>query len=217
MTESGSGISFDRAAYVDAGPRQACGMCRRPLGSEYWKWYNKVLCESCRGRAAALVADSQSPATFARAALLGGGTALGCGIAYAFFATFAGRWALVTIGIGYLVARVVRKASHGIGGVQYQVLATVLTYFASAMAYPPTMVQDLEDIFSAPSYLLHTLLELPLAPIAAMTHYPLNGLIIGFGLWEAWRMTRGVATTVEGPFRAAAPAPEALPQQTSSP
>lgn len=136
------------------------------------------------------------------------------------FAHSQGPWALVTVGIGYLVARVVRKASRGVGGVQYQVLAAVLTYLASAMAYPRTMVQDLEDVFSAPSYLLHTLLELPLAPIAALGHSPWNALIMGFGLWEAWRMTRGIAVTVEGPFRASAasppPPPHASPQQTSS-
>lgn len=206
MTESSSGLSFEKAAYVDAGARAhaACGMCKRPLGSEYWKWLNQALCASCRDKAQRLLADSRSQVAFAKAAGLGGAAALGCGVAYALFVrTTHVSFALGTIGIAYAVGRVIRKASRGVGGLRYQVLAVVLTYLAAAMAYVPSIFLDLEDVFTQPAYLLHTLAMLPIAPIIAFTQSPLEALIVGFGLLQAWRITRAAAPAVEGPFRVA--------------
>jgi hypothetical protein len=221
MTEQSPSISFDRAAYVDAGARQACGTCRGALGGEYWKFGKHVLCGSCRTQASNLVADVQKPATFARAALLGAGAALGCGVAYALFVRLmnGGQWALGTIAVGYVVARVLRKTSRGLGGVQYQVLAVALTYLASAMAFVPSIVFDLEDVLVQPRYLLAALAQLPTAPIIASMHDPLAALIIGLGLWEAWRLSRGAAVAVEGPFQVAVPVTSAPPpqQQPTSP
>src|SRR5262249_8248722 len=50
------------------------------------------------------------------------------------------------------------------------------------------------------------------APVLAAAEAPLGLLIVAFGLWEAWKLTRGVPLAIEGPFRAAAaanPAPAA--------
>lgn len=38
-------------------------------------------------------------------------------------------------------------------------------------------------------------------------------LIIGFGVWEAWKINRRTAPTIAGPFRVAAPARPALPSE----
>jgi hypothetical protein len=214
MTQQSSGLSFDRAAYVDAGARQVCGMCRGPLVGEYWKFHTHVLCGACRTQASKLVADVQTPATFARAALLGAGAAFACGLAYAVFVrTTHWQFALGTIAIGYVVARVLRRTTRGVGGVQYQVLAVALTYLASAMAFVP----DLEDVLSQPSYILAALVELPIAPIVVSLHDPLAAFIIGIGLWEAWRLSRGVPVAVEGPFQVAVPVTSAPPPQPTSP
>jgi hypothetical protein len=41
------------------------------------------------------------------------------------------------------------------------------------------------------------------APLLEVTESPLGLLIVGFGLWEAWRLSRGLPLTLDGPYRVA--------------
>ncbi|HEY4012284.1 MAG TPA: hypothetical protein VGM06_03015 [Polyangiaceae bacterium] len=46
------------------------------------------------------------------------------------------------------------------------------------------------------------------APFLEATEAPIGLLIVGFGLWQAWKLTRGPPPSIEGPFRIeAAPVP----------
>jgi hypothetical protein len=239
-SEAGPALSFDRAEYTgsaESGP--PCANCARPLGEQYWQWQAKPICESCRGGLSALLAESQSQKAFARAALLGGATALGSGVAYAVFVALTHyQLALVTIGIAFLIAKVMRRCSGGIGGRKYQILAVVLTYLASAMGYAPGVYAGFRSAASeqeagphatvapaangAPAtdhgssgdgrpgagafvaafamFLAFTLA----APILAATEAPIGLLIVGFGLWEAWKLLRGLPISLDGPYRATA-------------
>jgi hypothetical protein len=170
------------------------------------------------------------------------------------YAIFVGmtkiQFALITIGIGYLVAKTVRKASGGLSGRKFQVLAVVLTYLAATMGYAPGILGALKD--SADKHHAATaasgtpaapgaapasppapgasedegakkpvgVMELVLgigillgimlaAPFLEITDAPLGLLIVLFGLWEAWRLSRGVNLAIEGPFRVAPGAPAA--------
>jgi hypothetical protein len=233
-SEPNPGISFDRAAYADkreGGP--PCANCSRPLGEQYWQWQTRPICGDCRGRLTELLAESQSSKSFGRAALLGGGTALACGVGYAVFVAVTHiQLALVTIGIAFVVARVIRRCSGGIGGRKYQILAVALTYVASAMGYAPGVYGGFKsaaaehssssrsssatstDDDGAPSDHRRggpgaTLTALALffaftlaAPVLAATEAPIGLLIVGFGLWEAWKLSRGLPLTLDGPYRA---------------
>jgi hypothetical protein len=182
-----------------------------------------------------------------KAVLSGGLMALACGVGYAVFvAVTKYQLALLTIGIGILVANAVRKASRGVGGTRFQVLAVVLTYLASAMGYFPavwrgaaegaehaksqaasgesratgsstdtaasggsTEKTSLSEVVGAVAMLLVLLLAYTLAaPFLAKD--VLGLLIVGFGLWEAWRRSRASPLVIEGPFRVA-------PQATGPP
>ncbi len=151
MSDAASELSFEHATYDaknSASPgepqRPPCSSCNGSLGDEYWKLHSHVVCAGCRARFEATMASSQSKASFGKAALLGGGTALGCGIVYAMFVAFTGyQLALVTIFIAYLVATVIRKCSSGMGGRRYQILAVALTYLASSMGYAPAIFDEL--------------------------------------------------------------------------
>ncbi len=151
MSDAASELSFEHATYEAKGSaspgeahRPPCSSCNGPLGDEYWKLHSHVVCAGCSTRFEATMASSQSKASFGKAALLGGGTALGCGILYAIFVAFTGvQLALVTIFIAYLVAKVIRKCSSGIGGRRYQILAVALTYMASSMGYAPAIFDEL--------------------------------------------------------------------------
>jgi hypothetical protein len=41
------------------------------------------------------------------------------------------------------------------------------------------------------------------APVLAATSAPIGLLIVGFGLWEAWKLSRGLPLTLDGPYRTA--------------
>jgi hypothetical protein len=128
--------SFDRATYAPgaaAGPR--CANCQAAIRDRYWRAQNRLFCAACHVKIAAVIDNAHAQASFGKALLLGGLTALGCGIAYAIFVQVSGiQLALVTIGIAFVIAKVVRKVS-GLGGRRFQILAVVLTYIASAMGY----------------------------------------------------------------------------------
>jgi hypothetical protein len=241
--DEGGGLSFDKAAYegeAAAGPR--CSSCNKALGEQYWQWLAKPVCESCRANIMQTLKASQSKQAFGRAVLLGGLTSLGCGIAYAIFVGLTDiQAALVTIGIAFVVAKVLRRCSNGIGGRKYQVLAVVLTDAASAMGYAPALFNGMRESSaeSAPAngsdasktakvpeaamsskadqegaslgsivLALGALFAFLLAaPILAATEAPLGLLIVGFGLWEAWKLTHGLPLELEGPFRVVAAAP----------
>jgi hypothetical protein len=245
-------LSFDKATYThDASAGPPCSNCKGPLGEQYWQWQTRSVCAKCRGQLSELLERSQSKSAFWRAVWLGSATALGCGVAYAIFVAVANfQFALVTIGIAFLIAKVMRRCSAGVGGRKYQILAVVLTYVASAMGYAPGVMSGLRgDSDEAESASQPTaagakpdrpksaarareareahaptnehvgagqlLLGLALifgitlaAPILAATEAPMGLLIVGFGLWEAWKLSRGLPLTLDGPYRAGAAGPE---------
>jgi len=130
-------LSFDTTAGAVS---QSCTDCGNALTQRYWEWQGKAVCADCHDSLSQRLAADRNSASFPRALLLGGGTAIGCGIAYAVFVAVTDfQLALITIGIAYLVGRVVRNASRGFGGLRYQLLAVVLTYVASTMGYAPAL------------------------------------------------------------------------------
>jgi hypothetical protein len=191
--------------FASARPSAPCGNCRKALGDPYWTWQRHAVCASCRDRLTALMTDSQSAAAFGKAALQGAFAALVCGVAYAVFVAVTNyQLAFATIGIAYVIAKVVRGASRGVSGVRYQVLAVALTYFASTMGYVPALYEGLKQAShdSKPVVLLAILLA---APFLELSESPLGAIIVAIGLWQAWKQTRGVPTAIDGPFRSAAP------------
>jgi hypothetical protein len=252
--EEGRVIDFDRAKYraQDGGASASaapCAHCKQPIEGEYWKVQAQAVCKRCRDQVSELVGRSTSAKSLGKAALHGGLVALGCGLGYAIFAGITHiQLALVTIGIAFVVARVVRKASGGIGGRRFQVLAVALTYLASTMGYVPSVYKGLvegsenaqhaevaksgadvganasppADQAGAPKHspivalamLAGILLAVSLAaPFLELTEAPLGLLIVLFGLWEAWKLTREAHVAIEGPFRLA-PGEPPLPQSS---
>lgn len=218
-------IEFDRAEYGPESPGVArCSSCKQAIGEQYWTFRSSPVCDPCRRAIEASVAKATSGASLGRAALRGGGVALACGIGYAIFVAVTHlQIAFITIGIAFVVAKVVRSASGGIGGRRFQLLAVALTYVASAMGYLPGIlgtvlkggveVKDVVVVLKLAGIAFGYALA---APFLELTEAPLGLLIVGFGLWEAWRLTREAPVALEGPFRIApagqgTPPPAALP------
>ena len=82
----------------------------------------------------------------AKALLMGSGAALlGALIHFSVLHFLQINAALVTILMGWLVGKAVRKGSGGRGGWRYQVMALLLTYLSIAMAYVPLLIGELRS------------------------------------------------------------------------
>ena len=76
-----------------------------------------------------------------RAALYGGGAALGGCPLYALVAiVLHAEIGLIAILVGWMVGKAIRHASYGRGGRPQQILAVTLTYFAITTSYIPVIL-----------------------------------------------------------------------------
>jgi hypothetical protein len=251
-TKQTSELQFETATYEKPESHASCQVCRRRLGAAYWQWIGRMVCEKCRSDVAMLEANARRGKTFARALGLGGAAAIGGGVGYAIFVKVTNiQLALVTIGIGWLVAKAIRKVTKGFGGVRFQVLAVALTYVGASMGYAPAVFEALSNARThapatassassstakspgiapvsvapegsvssadqtAPSRPpsprhaspLGAIIALVLlaglviaAPVLTIAQAPIGALIVVFGLYQAWKMTKSVSSRVEGPF-----------------
>ena len=214
-------LQFDKveASTVDAGSSEAVGMscanCRKPISTRYYQIAGRPLCEPCKALVAqeliARHARGSSPLAFSRATLFGLGAAAAGGALYLAIIVFTGlEIGLVAIASGYLVGRAVRAGAWGMGSVAHQGLAAALTYLSVVFAYAPMTLQVQAQGAAAQAGGFELLLSLLTAPAArVLSNMPtglIGGLIIGFGIYQAWRMTGDDAAKITGPFQIGAPA-----------
>ena len=119
---------------------QACVVCKQPVGDTYYHAQGHVVCPLCAQR---IQSGQQAPPALSllRAALYGGGAALGGCIVYALVAiVLNAEIGLIAILVGWMVGKAIRHASDGMGGRPQQILAVTLTYFAISTSYIPVMI-----------------------------------------------------------------------------
>ncbi len=212
MPEPTADLQFEHATYEQAPQGVVCAMCKKPVGAEYWQWTGRVTCAGCVANLRQLEAHALSPVTFGRAVLVGTAAALGCGAAYAIFvAVLHFQFALVTIGIAYVVATAIRKQTGNISGRSYQVLAMALTYLGGSMGYLPYLFPSgttAGQVLGALPEVVRLMLE---APFVAAKSSPLGLLIVGIGLLEAWRRARPLPMVFTGPYRVPPPGASPVP------
>ena len=227
-------LQFDRAERTAAPAEATCAVCRQPVGATYYEVNGNVTCPRCRGQILATWNRGSPGKRFAKAFALGGAAAvLGAGGYFAFVALSGMDWSLVTVLIGLFVGVTVRKGSNGRGGWRYQALAMFLTYCAIAATdsslIAREMAKDLRPTVDSSATAATTtsgsavakererpgpialamgltlLLGLAFAaPILTGIAAPLHLVIAGFGVYAAWKINRGAALRVTGPYQAAA-------------
>jgi hypothetical protein len=150
MPHSSDDLQFDSALPADAsaptGP--ACGECGEAISVYYYETAGHTVCRRCKMNyeAANGAGGGTSGSRLAGAVVLGGlgaiaGAAIYLGVAY-----FTGyEVGLIAILVGFIVGKAVFVGSGKRGGRRYQVLATVLTYFAISVSYVPAMVMQMVD------------------------------------------------------------------------
>lgn len=160
-----------------------------------------------------------------------GAAVVGAAIYWAVLALAHLEIGLVAILIGYMVGTAVRRGAGMRGSLRFQILAVVLTYGAVALAYTPVVVSEVfksqqnktatasspapqQTALTSPTrsrqppplqaliMMFGFIAALPvLVVVGSMPSGLLSGLIIGFGLRQAWRMTGQARIEVFGPYR----------------
>jgi hypothetical protein len=116
---------------------------------------------------------------------------------------------LVTIFIGYMTGKAVRKGARGLGGRPQQILATLLTYFAMNAAFVLSALFQMTNEKALPlAGMVAVALRYSLFPIFLLSpsaSMVLDLLIYFFGLSQAWRLARRHDIVVTGPLGTEAP------------
>jgi hypothetical protein len=137
-------------------------------------------------------------AAFPLALLYGAGAAVVGAIGYALVGLTGFMVSIVTIGIGYIVAKAMMTATRGIGGQRYQIAAVILTYLSASVGRVIDIVvaaqkEGISLSQISPTFLVTYSL---FGPFLRLTHdlgWGLMGLLILFyGLRTAWQMAAGV-------------------------
>jgi hypothetical protein len=200
-------LQFERAEF-DAAAAKACTGCHQPIAGAYFDVNGQPFCEACTMSIRQAHGHSPGGAAFVRA--LGAGLiagAVGSTLYYLVEKISGYQLSIIAIAVGFLVGRAVRWATGGRGGVTYQVLAVVLTYTAIAFSWVPFLTRG-----AAAPRVLDVVLQAPFIltlPLRIGLERPFSLVILGIGLWEAWKFTAPVPLAISGPFAAAPPPPPA--------
>jgi len=191
-------LQFDRAEF-DAPPARVCGMCGQSLRGSYFQAGGRLLCADCAERVRQYATGEGADAVSAlRVVGYGIGAAVVGGAVYgAVMAYSKSQWAIISIGVGYIVGKAVRIGSGGRGGSTCQWIAAVLTYLAIAGGYAFAAYSSLAA--PTPDDLKELIFSAYRLPFEGGGRNAIGILIIAFGVWQAWQLNRGANLEVTGP------------------
>jgi hypothetical protein len=135
------------AAGQALGNGPACGSCGQPIEVYYYEAAGQSICRKCKGT----LEMAQGGGGGATRGMLGavalGGLAALLGAAIYLGIAFGTGYevGLIAVLVGFLVGKGVFVGSGRQGGRRYQVLATVLTYFAISVTYVPQMLMQVME------------------------------------------------------------------------
>ena len=210
------GLQFDHAEFEEAAPSAiTCAACKRPIVEQYFEINGTVVCEPCKDVIADRLRGGSGFVRFLRALLFGSVAAVLGTAAYAASIWFTNyNLSLISIFVGYLVGRAVRAGSRNLGGWLYRVIAVILTYLAIGATYTVIALGELiqagdprlpgDPVGRAIVFVVGTIV----APVATARDSVIVIVIIGFALWQAWKMNARLRLVVTGPYRVGEPGAE---------
>jgi len=181
-----------------------CAACHQPVSDHYFEINRTIVCEPCRRSIEDQLRGGTGFARFSRAALFGfGASTVGAALYLAFLSFSRYDWCLVAVLTGFLVGKMVRKGSGGLGGTVYQMLAVVLTYGSLGMTYFTFALlqrnQGARPLPLAAGDVLSILSQAFQLPLLRMKSSPVYIAFFGFALWEAWKLNKPGRFVVTGP------------------
>ena len=202
-SEAPEPIQFDKAEF-QSGKGMTCGYCKNPIAGEYFLVGGSTWCPSCRWglRSPEHETSSSSGRVLTAGAYGAGAAAAGSGLYYGIrWVTGGWEFSLIAIVVGWLVGKAVMVGSEHRGGWPYQIIAVSLTYCSIASSYMPYILEQVESA-DLSTYIVAFIIALA-APFLGGLENVLGLLIIGIGLWEAWKLTAKRKLDIEGPYSAA--------------
>lgn len=223
MTEN-AGFQFDRAEYENAPAQTECAECKQPLQGYYYDVNGSMVCEKCRYAMESKLTSGSGAGRLFRATAAGlVAAALGALLYYGIAAFTGYEFGLIAIVVGFAVGTAVNWGSNGRGGWLYQTLAIALTYLAIVSTYIPPIVNELRTIASEEAqasqgateaegtgeslagpagfvaFAMIIMVIAMAAPFLAGFENIIGLVIIGIGLFEAWKLNRRTELTISGP------------------
>lgn len=210
MSEPSQPIQFDKAEYAATGaaPAMICANCAGGISRTYFDVNGQVVCEGCREALVAQAAQDSDAEYLPKALLFGlAGGVLGAVAWYLVERLANMRVGLIALLVGYLVGEGVARASKRRGGPVFQVAAVAITYLSIGLAYAPPYLDFHYKLGLASDAQLawKTLLFALEQPYQIAFTSPISGIIIAFGLFQAWQGNQKRKLEVSGPFEVAQP------------
>ncbi len=200
-------LQFERAEFTSPAAGVACSQCGGPATPEYYEFRSKIFCGICRQRIEQSLGQLRASGSMPLALAYGlGAAAAGFLLAWGVQAITGYQVGLIALAVGWLVGKAVRKGSGGLGGRRYQIIAVALTYASIASSHLPSIVTYFGQHAAKSGQVIGTVqlvmaFGLALAlPFLALPKGIIGLFIIGIGLFEAWKFTRGVKVEFSGPF-----------------
>ena len=221
MADAPGGLQFDKAEPAGPAKAAACVTCEAPLADVYHLLQGQKICSGCRTAIETRKPDGTPAGRFVAALGLGLAAAAGGAVIYFAVLKLTGyEIGLIAILVGFLVGTAVNRGSQGKGGWLYQDMAVLLTYCAIVTTYMPFVIEGLrqaaqEEGAASPAAAAAPAGGLPglglglliifaiafVAPFLAGVQNFMGWLIIGFALFQAWKMNQRSSAVVTGPFR----------------
>jgi hypothetical protein len=216
MTDDG--LQFDRTERAETAAVALCGYCNQPLDGSYYQINERAACQRCHAQLMASLEKHSPLVSFVVATVFGtAAAALGGLVWYAVRALTGYEIGLIAVAVGFAVGFAVHKGSNNRGGPLYQALAILLTYVGICGQYVPDLWKGFREQPDAPTgaalviaFVFVCVLSLA-APFLQGPQNIIGILIIGFALYEAWKLNKRVPLAVTGPFRVEVAAPPAQP------
>jgi hypothetical protein len=135
-------LQFDRAEYTAPRPAATCRACGQPLRDVYYEVNGHAFCQECREQLQESLSSGSPLDRFARATLYGSLAGLaGAAIYYGVREATQIEFGLISVVVGLMIGKAVKKGSNARGGWFYQGLAMFLTYTAIVATYVPVLTK----------------------------------------------------------------------------
>ena len=193
----------------DAAPNTStCSACQRSIPDTYFEAVGRIFCEPCRDAVMASLGSGSGTARLLKALVFGVGAAAVSAVVWYGIVKLTGyELGIIAVAVGFAVGGAVRAGADQRGGWAYQAIAVLFTYLAIAASYVPLVMASFRTTApaeTADQTLL--LLAIPVAlalPVLQATEGTgiIGLLIVGFALYEAWKINKHQTIAFSGPFR----------------